>query len=640
MGKSGNQVYFYAKPHPFTTPSIEAIERTFGIPADIFPHEQLLYSGPIIENIMFHISLEYEFRGFGRQEWKAYKSSTTDFDTFTAGGSRDPTKQDRGFAFANTLQNYPSKWFPLYIRDIQESIEALINDSRWPDTVGSLMARIFFNNTTHTGTFWTKETSIPNEFIAPAPATNANQGQGLVTLEPRGNVLAGNLWAFPADSDHVAKVVPRMGIDWIGHAYVNRGPMGVLTSDEPGKSNFQGDKLNRWPRSVVGKRRVQEGITIIDGFIEERDGASVEGIDSVHMPAASAEKDIGRPTQFRQIASEDAPLPGAIGKFDPDSGYSWFAHHPLALHQCRYQPPLVERWDNKTKIKDYVENVYSNLTPNLPWYFSQEVEKVHFSDWGGWLIQGFGGLNGPGLFLKAYPDPQHNNLFTDCPFSVFYPPRTVTCSCLGSNTAYAIWTSSAEPIIWNQQLISNPLLNSGGLKFFGPATRLRIEGDFSLGAGTGSKGHAYWAVGIRTARISSVNLQPFILIMGQQIGSGDDLDIYSVSMDVNIMDAIKHFYPTYNKSGRDAISAILISVNSESGEIQQNVPVVDGPGGASPPNVDLGCALGISDASVSKIYLFEPEGSQDTGGRLPPNPDPNRRVQSPPDYNLPIISDD
>jgi hypothetical protein len=646
MAKTGNQRYQYANPDPFITPVVEERAQDIGalgsvggffvsaIPAELFQHDQLMYSGPIIENIMFHISLENEFRGGERLQWKAYKTGELDFDTFIAGGSR---LRANPFPGAVSLQQYPVKFFSFYIRDMQAEIEELVSNSRYPDSIASLMARIFLNKTTHTGAEeWDGTNRLPNTLRVPsAAANNSDDNDGVDVLNPFDNITG--TWAFPQDTDHVQECIPRIGIDFKGEGYVTRSDIGVTTSDTPNKSNFEGNSKLQWPRSVVGKRRQQEGLTIEDGFIEEKEGSIIDGIDAIHMPGVPADRiDEGRQEQFRQLAEEDAVLPGAVGKPDLQSGYSFFSHHPHVLQQLRYQPPHVETWDNTTEVRDWVENLFSNLTPNLPWYFSQPVEKLHFSDWGGWLIQGLGGLTGPGMRFEAYADPQYNNITTNCPFSVFFPPSSSTCACGAANTAYGIWSSSSEPLIWNEQLVSNELTNSGAAKQFGPKTRLILDASFALGEGTGSNGGAGWFLGIRTSRISSVNLQPFVPVMGLATGGVDFGNIFSNSMNINLMDAMASFYPWYEKDGIDSILSIGIFVRTQTGETRV-VAAEDGPGGSFIPATDLGCSIGTSTAVCTKLYLFEPpwEGLGDI--RTPPDFE-HGTIEDPPEYNLPIIS--
>lgn len=644
MAKTGNQRYAYAKPDPFVTPAIELRQAAgdlgsvggFGggagvLPVEVYQHDQLMYSGPIIENIMFHISLEHEFRGLGRVTWKAYKTGPNDFDTFIAKGSRN---QASPFAGANNLSRYPVKFFPLYVRDIQLKIEELVEAEKYPDSLESLMARIFLNNTTHTGpTTWTGENRLPNQITVPVSEENYDQNVHTENILPMQNIQTD--WAFRYDSNHVLGVVPRMGVDFRGQAYVNRGKLAVTTSDSPDKSNFQGNNKLQWPRSVIGQRRTEEDVRIVDGFLEDKEGSSVDGIDSIHIPGIPSDQiDSGRSKQFRQVADEDAVLPGAVGRPDLQSGYSWFAHHPHVLQQLRYQPPHVETWDNKTEVRDYVENVFSNNTPDLPWYFSQPVEKVHDSDWGGWLIQGYGGLQGPGMLLRAYADGQYDNITTNCPFSVFFPPASSNCTCGAQNTAYGIWAAAGTGFLWNNLFVTNNNTNSGSQKQFGPKTKLILDASFSLTAGNGSKGGTGWFLGIRTNRISSVNLQPFVPIMGQTFGNTDFGNIFTNQMEVNLMQAMKFHYPWYEIGGVDQILAIGIFVRSETGE-ERVVLAQDGPGGSFIPPTNLGCAMGEAVATCRKLYLFEPAWEGPGDPRTPPAMD-NGSIKGPPSYNLPI----
>lgn len=295
------------------------------------------------------------------------------------------------------------------------------------------------------------------------------------------------------------------------------------------------------------------------------------------------------------------------------------------LHQCRFQPPMIEAWDNSTPVRDYVENVFSNTTPNLPWYFSQPVEFQHQGDWGGWILQGFAGLTGPGLLIRAYPDPQYNNLFTQCLFNLFFPPQTTFCSCGGTVGAYAIWTSSLEPLNWNLREWSNSSPESEA-KLFGPKTRMRIKGTVSIEAGVGGSGG--FVVGIKTIRISTNNLQPFTTIIS--VGPG-----VASSFDVNIMEELAARIPGYLVEGVDQILSISISVNSSSSQGGE-FDTVDTPQGTVPPDVDLGCAVGTSEANLEYLQLYEPplEGPNDV--RLPEYTE--LANTAPPDYNLPIVT--
>lgn len=608
MGKTGNKIYNFVKPHPFTTPYTEDRDQQFDdpllqslaslLPPDIFFHDQLHYSGPTIENAMFMLSLENETRGDGRLTWKAYKTGEDDFDTFIARGFAD------GRSSVSTLQNYPMKFFPLYIRDMQLAIEAFVADTRWPDDIGSAMARIFGINTTNSQP-WNSTNRIPAIMTVPATDWATDDNNKTAVLTPVSNIVASQ-FPFPWDSAAVYKPGVQQGIDLRGQAYVNRGQRAFRVNDV------------EWPRSSIGKRRVENNQNIVNGAAVVDEQFQTDGIDAVHMPGRPE----GRQTQNRQQVS-DNPL--ANGQPNFHSGYSNFAHHPLVLHQCRFQPPMIERWDNNTTVRDYVERVFSNTTPNLPWYHSQPIEQQHQGDWGGWLIQGFGGLVGPGLFIRAYPDPQYNNLFTQCLFNVFFPPQETTCSCGGSNTAYAIWTSSLEPIFWNLKNWFNSV-GSSAPKLFGPKTRMRIKGLISLEAGVG--GAAFFRVGVRTIRIATNNLQPFTTIINVTASS-------TSSFDVNIMEALAANVPGYQVGGLDQILSIQISVNSSSSQ-GGTFPTINTPTGTIPPDVDLGCAIGTSECTLEYLQLYEPPLESETDERLPEYASfPNT---APPAYILPIVT--
>lgn len=606
---TGNQVYKYASPQPFATPFIEdrlqgglpaALQAlAFFLPRDIFPHEQLMYSGPLIENLMFNLNRELDFRGAGQRDWKLYKTGPNDFDTFRPAGNTE------GILRPSIISNYPVKWFPLYIKDMQEVITDLMTIGGIPDDIGSAMARIFGNNVAGGPGGWNGINRIRSSYIVPRSSeTQSSSNNETISVD------VSSTFPFPASSNHVANPGVRMGIDFRGQAFVRRGETGIVTSDPD------------WPRSVIGKRRTDEDVTIVQGQLEEREGSSVTGIDGIHVEMTSE----GRPEHERIIRETEAPLPGAVGRDDLESGYGWFAHHPLVLQQCRFQPPSIETWDNTTTCKDYVENVFSNQTPNLPWYFSQEVEKQHFGDWGGWIIQGRGCIQN-GIQSEAYADPQHESPVTNCPFSIFYPPPSSNCSCIDSNTAYAIWTSSAEPLEWNLRTWFN-FGRTADPKFFGPKTRMRVNGTLSAGAGAGGTASVW--IGIRTVRISPVNLQPFVAIIG--IG---DIDVNSPgSLDVNIMDALAFHYDFYDKEGSDAILAVGIFATTST-DLRATVDAVDGPSGPFIPPTDLGCKVGTSFFNLSYLQLYEPPLSIDDDVRLPALEDP--QLTDPPSYGLPQL---
>lgn len=611
MARTGNQTYKYAAPDPFTVPTIEARPQQFDdpglqaiallLPFDIFPHEQLLYSGPIIENIMFNLNREFEFRDQPPRQWKAYKSGTDDFDTFV------PIGNTEGVLRKSTLSDYPVEWFPLYIKDMQDAITELLTLGGIPDDIGSAMARIFGNYTTAYGNRWDGTSVIRPQYRFPAPTSDGSNTNTILYSPDLSK------FPFPYDSAVVKDAGSIMGIDFRGEAYVQRGKTGIITSD------------TEWPRSVIGKVRTEQDVTIKEGELVESEGKSVEGIDGIHVKMKAA----GRPEQERKISEADAPLPGAVGLSDPESGYGWFSHHPLVLHQCRYQPPLIETWSAKTEIRDWVENAFSNLTPNLPWYFSQPVEKQHFADWGGWIIQGRGGLTGSSITSEAYADPQYDNIITNCPYSVFYPPPSSNCSCGAANAAYAIWTSSAEPLIWNLRTWFN-FGRSAGLKFFGPKTRMRISGTVSLSAGVG--GEAGFFIGIRTIRVGANNLQPFVPIIA--LGSFADQAAAGGSFDVNIMEGMQKHYPFYEKAGLDAIMSIQILCNTTT-SASAVVQAQDGPGGSFIPDTDLGCAIGTSSFDLNYLHLYEPPLS--FGDERLPTPD-TQSLTPPPDYPYPKLS--
>ncbi|MHA2219130.1 MAG: hypothetical protein ACXACY_24695 [Candidatus Hodarchaeales archaeon] len=596
----------YSEPNPFTTPTVEARATSAGTgplaefltatgPVKLIQHEALVYSAFILEEIMFELNEERVSRGKTSLKWRAYKrvneNGQLEFDEFTP--SKSPSS-------ATNLNGLPVKFFPQYIKDIQDVITDLVEQNRYHDDIGSAMARIFLINTTHTeNDTWGPKTALRTSYQAPqkggqAELTGDNLGQqGLQTI----NALAASIsgFPFPATITFVKDPTPRIGVDILGREY-------LLGDGDIDTSIVSSDP--EWPRPSVGIVRTQENWLHTkqpntEG--QEVEGASTAGIDGVFIPMRPE----GRAVHDRSIRSGSSLNRAAQGTADPESGYSFFTHHPLVIQQLRFQPPTIEHFGTEiTARRDYVEAVFSNLTPNLPWYFSQPVEKQFFGDWGTWLMQGEVQMTGDAAFIRSYADPQNDNLFTDCPFSVFRPPPSSLCSCGGRNTAYAIWNSSFEFITWNQHFWSNPFINSGRPKQFGPKTRLRIAGDFFAGAGVG--GDAYITVGVRTTKIANTDLQPFVNIISLGVGVEANNSIDPGSLDVNIMDAMEFHYPgQYQKTGVDFILAMAIFVSTSS-EASAIVFAQDGPGGSFIPATDLGCALGESTATVDYIQLYEP----------------------------------
>ena len=165
-----NSKITYIRPLPFVVPSVH-LQAQGGftgalsnlnqfLPVTQFPRETLHYSAHVIENIMYKITTEYEKRGVAAPKFKKYKAGNDNYTEFS------PSAVD-----GSNVQNIPLKFFPNIVNDIQNAILSLIAQSRYPDDIGSLMARIFGQNTIiHNGStgYWTNSTRIKDGYIVPA----------------------------------------------------------------------------------------------------------------------------------------------------------------------------------------------------------------------------------------------------------------------------------------------------------------------------------------------------------------------------------------------------------------------------------------------------------------------------------------
>jgi hypothetical protein len=171
---------------------------------------------------------------------------------------------------------------------------------------------------------------------------------------------------------------------------------------------------------------------------------------------------------------------------------------------------------------------------------------------------------------------------------------------------------------------------SAGLKYFGPKTRLRINGSVSLGAGVG--GTAGFFVGLRTIRLGTNNLQPFVPVIGT--GSYATQVLSGGSFDVPIMQALKHHYPYYDISGIDGILSIEIYCDTTT-DVRATVQAEYGATGSYIPATDLGCKVGTSSFTLNYLHLYEPALS---AGDIRMPTQSSVALTAPPDYEYPKLS--
>jgi len=590
---SSNRTFVYKKPSPFVVPQVFTIE---GLPSINIPRETLHYSSVIIEEIMKNINDEYDFRGRTKPVWKAYKAGTDNFTTF----SPDPVN-------GNNLSRVPLKFFPTIVRDIQIAIESLVKDDGYPDDLPSYFARIFGNATIHRAkNIWNSSTIIKDGYVV--PATNS---EGKQTLNPFTNILEGT-WPFPVNTadyfsdNHVSNPLARIGVDMHGDKYIQTGKDFIETSAQD------------FPEPQIGKQRTEEGLTIVNGQTISNPRSTLTGIDGFELPMRPE----GRPTSNRENQQNTSTGFG-MGQVDLDAGYGYMGHHPLVVEQLRWQPPIIEKFFGPDSIKDahYTSRVISNTTINLPFVYSNPVEKTWFLNWGNWLVKGKASSSSTGLSLAASPDQFNGFIFTDCPFPVFYPPSTVTCSCRAGDTSYAVWGAGGleDVLEFNKTFIFQTGSPHTLPKRIGPKTRIRVKHTYTVSQGSPNPRH-YYAVMARFNAISSINLQPFIPIYVAEGSSPDsalldffkvkDMDVQSHSdgaKSVNIIDAIKKSYTQYNQT-TDFILAIGIFVRQEVGS-SKICPVIDVSGGSivSPSCASsLVCTMGEIKTETSYLMLWEP----------------------------------
>jgi hypothetical protein len=430
----------YSDPQPFATPTIWN-KPVFGdLIFDSYPRETLHYSAEVLEEIMFEINVEYNFHKKSKPTWKRYKSSVSDYEAFS------PHRDGRN------LQKMSTEYFPQIVSDIQSAIETLVADTRIPDDLGSLFARIFTNKTTAALNHWRSYNKLRDGLVVPNGI-----GTDIVTLNPLLNA-SNSTWPFPANSDHVQQPPGVLGIDLKGNPQIENEPGSIESS------------ASDWPSSVIGKQRTESNYPL--------PGKDTTGIDGIDIPMRAA----GRPGPFARKNLENTSLGVGENKVDLDGGYTFLSHQPAVVQQLRYQPPLVEHFNGDTfSEKWYTSNVYSQFTRNLPWHLSQPVEKQWLQDWGWWLIKGKCGVSNSTLILGV--DAARGGIITNCPQTVFYWAGSTACTCGAGEVAYAVWNSNYRLFSFNEIPLFQLPLPNGNPKPIGPKTRLRIKHSF-----TGSPG--------------------------------------------------------------------------------------------------------------------------------------------------------
>ena len=149
------------------------------------------------------------------------------------------------------------------------------------------MARIFATLTTHSQD-WNDITRIPDKITVPATDWATDDVTKTAIVTPIDN-MANSKFPFPWDCPEVYKTGIQQGIDLRGQAYVNRGSRAFRVNDP------------EWPRSSIGKRRVEQNQNIDDGFISTDEDFQTDGIDGVHMPMRPE----GRQEQDRRQTSDN-----------------------------------------------------------------------------------------------------------------------------------------------------------------------------------------------------------------------------------------------------------------------------------------------------------------------------------------------
>jgi len=576
VGKGNSPTNFtYSAPNPFALPTTEVRKTTTftgGLeflndrqPQLLIPREGLEYSSALLEEIMANITAEASARENSLPRWRKYKTGADGRFSFTEFTNPSST--------GDNLKNEPVEFFALIVRDIQREIERLVNQTGFGDNLASYFARIFANNTICNGSMWNTVTKIPS-------VVSVNSKSGVQTLNLFQRAQSG-LW--PLTAELVGNVVPVMGVMTTDPTRQNAdisqtGEAGLI---EVTDSNF--------PQSPYGK------VT----------PSGVPGtVPKFKMTATNR-------TVYNRINRQNSSL--GVGKDleDPDMGYGYLTTVPHAVQQLRFQPPSIETFPNLVGVQDYASNLISNTSANIAWLRSIPVETQVLENWGLWLIKGQAGVTSGGASLKAYNNPSAAAAAVgNCPFSVFFPPPSSNCSCGTGDDAYFIWHATKTGFVWNElNLLQSPRAQP---RQFGRHTRLAVQASLSGGAGGSQTKEAFFGLGIRTSRISNVNLQPFHYVIAKYVQGSPNVSTAmpaDTAFDVPIMDNLHTILGNeYRVGGLDNILAIQILIFTRS-RASWVCDAQDGPNGTFlPPScftVET-CSAGDFSAAVKNVRLYEP----------------------------------
>jgi hypothetical protein len=463
----------YSSPSPFALPTIQTQEATTFtgalsflnslLPVTLLPREGLSYSAQVFEEAMTNITDEFDKRGLTKPQWRSYKAHATKSKKYTTKATfENPTAEGLN------LRDQPIEVVPLIVQQIQDEIERLIEDPEYPDDLEGYFARIFANNTIINSRPWDNVNKLSTSAIILTTS-------GVQTINPQGNASSG-VWPFSAEL--MGRMVSQMG---------------VFTTD-PTRQNIGISKTGE-----AGKVEVTD-----PNFPQSPYASTPPGTTEDFQFTASNR------TVFNRINVSNSSQGVGAGKVDPDMGYGYVMGVPPMIEQLRFQPPMVENFPFPKAVQDYASAKFSNTTPNLPWVLSLPIERQIQQNWGFWLIKGQAGVVNGRASLRAYNNPSASDGGRgQCPFSVFFPPPVANCSCSTGDSAFFIWHAAGSGFtIDDLNLIQ---VGSATPRQFGRNTRLQVGATVTGGAaGTGTL-QAFFGVGIRTARITNVNLQPLLL---------------------------------------------------------------------------------------------------------------------------------
>jgi hypothetical protein len=195
-----------------------------------------------------------------------------------------------------------------------------------------------------------------------------------------------------------------------------------------------------------------------------------------------------------------------------------------------------------------------------------------------------------------------------CPFSVFFPPPTANCGCTTGDSAYFIWHAQNSGFTWNELALFQG--NRAKSRFFGRNTRLRVNATITGGPESGDVRIGFFGVGIRTTRVSSVNLQPFHYVVRRNTGNVKlEPALPDTTLDINIMEEMNRILGgAYLIGGLDSIEAIQLLVQL-SATANWTCDAEDIEGGRVLPSSCFSvktCKAGDMRATISSLEIYEP----------------------------------